>query len=80
MKALPNGLALEVHFSKIIKNKPKAVCSNDFEMLKVIGKGGFSKVYMGKNGLINCLKSAEKGYRMHLRNESDEEGPSDQRF
>lgn len=44
---MPNGLVLEPHFSKIIKNKPKAVCSNDFELLKVIGKGGFSKVYMG---------------------------------
>jgi hypothetical protein len=32
----------------VIKNKAKAVCSNDFELLKVIGKGGFSKVYMGK--------------------------------
>ena len=42
-------MTLEAHYSKIIQNKPKAVCSNDFEMLKVIGKGGFSKVYMGKN-------------------------------
>jgi serine/threonine protein kinase len=50
---LPINLKLEVHYSKIIKNKPKAVCTNDFEMLKVIGKGGFSKVYMGIHKLIN---------------------------
>ena len=47
LKQLPSGLVLEPHYSKIIYNKPKAVCTNDFEMLKVIGKGGFSKVYMG---------------------------------
>jgi serine/threonine protein kinase len=47
LKPLPNNLSLEAHYSKIIQNKPKAVCGNDFEMMKVIGKGGFSKVYMG---------------------------------
>ncbi len=46
LKALPNLLELEAHYSKIILNKPKKVCINDFESLKVIGKGGFSKVYM----------------------------------
>jgi len=51
LKPLPNGLTLDVHYSKIIQNKPKAVCSNDFKMLKVIGKGGFSKVYMGKESI-----------------------------
>jgi hypothetical protein len=49
---LPNNLVLEPHFFKIIKNQPKPVSSNDFELLKVIGKGGFSKVYMGKLNYI----------------------------
>lgn len=73
LKALPNGLVLEPHFSKIIKNKPKAVCSNDFELLKVIGKGGFSKVYMGNLfNFSNKYNSKEEGYRIHLCNEGNE--------
>ena len=72
LKQLPNGIVLEPHFSKIIKNKPKAVCSNDFEMLKVIGKGGFSKVYMG-NQLLFKMRSQKKRYGVHLCNESHEE-------
>ena len=48
LKPLPNNLMLEAHYTKILKNKAKVVQSNDFELLKVIGKGGFSKVYMGK--------------------------------
>ena len=47
LKNLPNGLILTPYYSKILKNKTKGVCMNNFKMLKVIGKGGFSKVYMG---------------------------------
>lgn len=47
LKPLPNNLLLEPHYSKILINKTKAVLTNDFKLLKVIGKGGFSKVYMG---------------------------------
>lgn len=46
---MPGNLVLEPHYTKIIKNKAKAVLSNEFELLKVIGKGGFSKVYMGNH-------------------------------
>ena len=44
---LQNGTVLEPHYYRVVKNREKAICSNDFEMIKVIGKGGFSKVFMG---------------------------------
>lgn len=44
---------LEPYYTKIIVNKNKAVMTNDFKLLKVIGKGGFSKVYMGKYLYVN---------------------------
>jgi hypothetical protein len=44
---LPKTLSLEPHYARIIANKPKAVITNDFKLLKVIGRGGFSKVFMG---------------------------------
>jgi len=40
---------LEPHYTKIVVNKKRALMTNDFKLLKVIGKGGFSKVYMGNN-------------------------------
>ena len=49
IKPLPNNLVLEPYYTKILVNKNKAVMTNDFRLLKVIGKGGFSKVFMGKN-------------------------------
>lgn len=57
LKQLPSGIVLEPHYSKVVYNKPKAVCTNDFEMLKVIGKGGFSKVYMSKQSLLLIISS-----------------------
>lgn len=52
MKPLPNHLVLEPYHSKILLKKTKAVLTNDFKLVKVIGKGGFSKVFMG-----NCFFS-----------------------
>ena len=72
LKPLPNNLLLEAHYTKIIKNKAKAVQSNDFELLKVIGKGGFSKVYMGNQ--LFYIYSAKKGHWLYLRDEGHEEG------
>lgn len=40
-------MTLEPHHSKILIKKTKAVLTNDFKLMKVIGKGGFSKVFMG---------------------------------
>ena len=56
---------LQAHYSRIILNKPKAVCINDFELLKVIGKGGFSKVYMVRKkdtGFLFAMKVMKKSY------------------
>ena len=41
------------------------VCVNDFELLKVIGKGGFSKVYMVRKkdtGFLFGMKVMKKSY------------------
>jgi hypothetical protein len=52
LKPLPSNMVVEPHYSKILINKTKAVLTNDFKLVKVIGKGGFSKVFMGKNSLF----------------------------
>jgi hypothetical protein len=55
LKPLPNNMVIEPHYSKILINKTKAVLTNDFKLVKVIGKGGFSKVFMGKKLLAFLL-------------------------
>ncbi len=56
-----------MHFSKIIPNKSKQVCVNDFQLLKVIGRGGFSKVYLVRkkdSGLLFAMKVMQKSFVM----------------
>lgn len=79
LSALKNGTKLEVHFSskissiliytfiEIIPNKSKQVCSNDFQLLKVIGRGGFSKVFLVRkkdSGLLFAMKVMQKSFIM----------------
>jgi hypothetical protein len=47
----------------------------DFELIKVIGKGGFSKVFQGNstNVCITCVNSEEEGYRENLRYEDSKQ-------
>lgn len=62
---MPNGIILWAYYSKILLNKSKNVCSLDFETLKVIGKGGFSKVYLVRKkdtGLLYAMKVMKKDY------------------
>jgi hypothetical protein len=78
---MPNGLQLEAHYSRVILGKFKAVCSNDFELCKVIGKGGFSKVYLGILLLFLCLimhleNSSKKRHWVFVCYEGNEEGKS----
>ena len=66
-----------VHFSsklttqiiniEIIPNKTAQVCANDFQLLKVIGRGGFSKVFLVRkkdSGLLFAMKVMEKSFVM----------------
>jgi len=64
LKPLPNHLVLEPHHSKILINKTKAVLTNDFKLVKVIGKGGFSKVFMGNYYFfyINLVRKKDTGF------------------
>lgn len=58
-------MVLEPHFSKIIKNKSKAVCLNDFEPIKIIGTGGFSRVFLVRKkdtGFLYAMKVMKKSY------------------
>ena len=64
LKVLPTGLKLEVHFSKI-NNALKKVCYQSFTPLKVIGRGGFSKVFLVRkkdSGLLFAMKVMEKEF------------------
>jgi serum/glucocorticoid-regulated kinase 2 len=50
-------------FIEIIPNKTKQVCINDFQLLKVIGRGGFSKVFLVRKkdtGLLFAMKVMQK--------------------
>jgi serine/threonine protein kinase len=71
-----DGLQLQVHFSSkivlvnlldIIPNRTAQVCMNDFQLLKVIGKGGFSKVFLVRkkdSGLLFAMKVMQKSFVM----------------
>jgi serine/threonine protein kinase len=71
-----DGLLLQVHFSskivlanllEIIPNRTAQVCMNDFQLLKVIGKGGFSKVFLVRkkdSGLLFAMKVMQKSFVM----------------
>lgn len=50
---------------EIIPNKKEVVCMSDFQLLKVIGKGGFSKVLLVRkkdSGLLFAMKVMEKSF------------------
>ena len=50
---------------EIIPNKSKHVCVSDFELLKVIGRGGFSKVFLVRkkdSGLLFAMKVMSKRF------------------
>ena len=52
---------------EIIPNKTTQVCSNDFQPLKVIGRGGFSKVFLVRkkdSGLLFAMKVMQKSFVM----------------
>ena len=45
LRPLQDGEHLEAHFCKVIPGKKKEVLFHDFELVKVVGKGGFSTVF-----------------------------------
>ena len=68
LKPLRNGEILLPYFQKIIPGKTKEVIISDFEKLKVIGRGGFSKVFLVRkkdSGLLYAMKVMKKGPDMN---------------
>lgn len=52
---------------EIIPDKTTKVCLNDFQLLKVIGRGGFSKVLLVRkkdSGLLFAMKVMQKSFVM----------------
>ncbi len=53
---------------EIIPDKFKQTCMNDFQLLKVIGRGGFSKVFLVRkkdSGLLFAMKVMQKSFVMN---------------
>lgn len=51
------------YFSKISNNKSKLISAQDFELLKVIGRGGFSRVILCRKkdtGRLYAMKILKK--------------------
>jgi hypothetical protein len=49
LTAIPNGFTLNAVFSKRLKGQQTQICLDDFDTIKVIGKGGFAeKVYLAR--------------------------------
>lgn len=54
---------LRAQFYKILPNKKRIISIADFKKVKVIGKGGFSKVFMVRkkdSGLLYAMKCVKK--------------------
>jgi serine/threonine protein kinase len=51
---------------------------DDFEFIKVIGKGGFSKVFQGKSRTLPMFSSEER-HRQNLRHEDSEQSQDQER-
>jgi hypothetical protein len=60
---LKDGQIIVPHFSKYLPNRKKSICLSDFILEKVIGKGGFSKVFLVRkksSGLMYAMKVLDK--------------------
>lgn len=60
---LQDGEVLIAHFAKISPNKRKQISVGDFEMIKVIGRGGFSRVLLCRKkdtGRLYAMKILKK--------------------
>jgi serum/glucocorticoid-regulated kinase 2 len=54
---------LQAHFAKIIHERRVEVCKKDFEQIKVIGRGGFSRVILVRKkdtGRLYAMKIMKK--------------------
>lgn len=63
LEPLKSGQRIVPHFSKYLPNRKKPICLNDFCLEKVIGKGGFSKVFLVRkksSGFMYAMKVLDK--------------------
>ncbi|CAI2384367.1 unnamed protein product [Moneuplotes crassus] len=63
LEPLQTGQRIVPHFSKYLPNRKKPICLNDFILEKVIGKGGFSKVFLVRkksSGFMYAMKVLDK--------------------
>lgn len=60
---IQDGEVLIAVFAKLAQNKRKQISTGDFELLKVIGRGGFSRVVLGRKkdtGRLYAIKIMKK--------------------
>jgi len=60
---LQDGDVLETYFAKICPNKKKVIAVQDFDLIKVIGRGGFSRVILCRKkdtGRLYAMKILKK--------------------
>lgn len=60
---IQDGEVLITVFAKIAANKRKSITSGDFELVKVIGRGGFSRVLLARKkdtGRLYAMKILKK--------------------
>jgi serum/glucocorticoid-regulated kinase 2 len=65
LSKLPSNLTLEVYFSRIMDKQNQKITNTSFQPLKVIGRGGFSKVFLVRkkdSGLLFAMKVMEKDF------------------
>jgi serum/glucocorticoid-regulated kinase 2 len=63
LSPLQDGEILIAHFAKIAPNKRKQISAGDFQMIKVIGRGGFSRVLLIRKkdtGRLYAMKIVKK--------------------
>jgi serine/threonine protein kinase len=65
LSTLPANLTLEAYFSRISDKQARKISPESFQLLKVIGRGGFSKVFLVRkkdSGLLFAMKLMEKDF------------------
>lgn len=70
LEPLKMGQRIVPHFSKYLPHRKKPICLNDFMLEKVIGKGGFSKVFLVRkksSGFMYAMKVLDKNMATDAR-------------
>lgn len=64
VKQIPPGVVIVPYFTRRLEGQSKQISANHFKVIKVIGKGGFSKVFMVRkkdSGVVYAMKVVKTG-------------------